>query len=126
MPTVLSGPMLVALPRNRIALNRVAPLRVADLEIDALHRRVRQGTHDIQLSPVEHVILYALAARVGVVVSYREIADTLGKADGKISHNAFARHVSSLRRKLKDDADRARYIETVPAVGYRLLAARKA
>lgn len=120
------GPMLIALPRNRISRSqRVAPLNVADLEIDALRQRITQGTRELRLSPGEHVILYTLAARVGAVVTYREIADALGPPGGDVRNNTLARQVSSLRRKLRDDADRPRYIETVRGIGYRLLAERE-
>jgi DNA-binding response OmpR family regulator len=116
--------MLVALPRNRTSRShRVAPVRVADLELDALHRRVRQGEREIWLSPGEHILLYTLAARSGAVVTYREIADALGRTDPEVRNNTLARHLSSLRRKLRDDAHRPRYIETVLGVGYRLLKA---
>lgn len=101
---------------------RVAPLRVADIEIDALDPRIRQGTRVVRLSPREHVLLYLLAARSGSVVTYREVADALGKDESDLRNNTFARHLSSLRRKLRDDADRPRYIQTVVGIGYRLLA----
>jgi DNA-binding response OmpR family regulator len=117
-------PMLLALPRNRIPPDRrVAVLRVADLEIDALQQRVRQGSREIRLSPGEHILLYTVAANAGAVVTYREIALALGRAGGDVRNNTLARHLSSLRHKLKDDARRVRYIETVPGVGYRFLAA---
>jgi two-component system KDP operon response regulator KdpE len=116
--------MLVALPRNRILRSRrVAPLRVADLEIDALYQRIRQGTREVRLSPGEHILLYTLAARAGAVVSYREIADALGRTDHDVRNNTLARHLSSLRRKLRDDPHRPRYIETVLGLGYRFVAA---
>ena len=113
--------MLIALPRNRNPqMRRVAPLRDADLEIDALNLRVRQGTREIRLSPDEHLLLYTLAARAGAVVSYRDIADALGRTDPHFRNNTLARHLSSLRRKLADDAHCPRYIETIVGVGYRL------
>ena len=118
--------MLVALPRNRIPANRrVAPLAVADLELDALHQRVRQASHEIRLSPGEHILLYTVASRAGAVVSYREIADAIGRQDPRFRNNTIARHLSSLRRKLRDDPHRPRYIETVVGVGYRFLKAPK-
>ncbi len=102
--------MLVALRRNEILPGRrVALLRVADLEIDALDQRIRQGARELRLSPGEH----------------REIADALGRTDPKVRNNTLARHLSSLRRKLRDDAHRPRYIETVLGVGYRLAASRE-
>ena len=111
---------LIALIRNRIQPTRVAPLRASDIEIDALNARVRRGTRSIRLSPAEHLILYTVTARGGAVISYREIAEALGRTELDFRHNTLARHVSSLRRKLGDAADRPRYIETVTGVGYRL------
>jgi DNA-binding response OmpR family regulator len=118
---------LFALSRNRNPpMRRVAPLRVADLEIDALNLRVRQGTREIRLSPGEHLLLYTLAARTGAVVSYRDIADALGRTDPPLRNNTLARHLSSLRRKLADDAHHPHYIETIVGVGYRLSSTPKA
>lgn len=107
-------------------MRRVAPLLAVDLEIDALNLQVRQGTRDIRLSPAEHMLLYTLAAQAGAVVSYRDVADALGRADPHFRTNTLARHLSSLRRKLGDDAERPRYIETIVGVGYRLTSERKA
>lgn len=98
----------------------MASLKVADLEIDALHQRIQQGAREIRLTPVEHVLLYTLAANAGVVVTYRRLADALGKPKPLVSNNTLARHMSGVRRKLKDDAVRPRYVETVFGVGYRL------
>jgi len=121
----LARSMLVALARNRaLRRGRVAPLKVADLEIDALRQRIRQGTREVRLSPTEHLLLYTLVARAGAVVTYREIADALG-SDDELQSNTLARHLSSLRRKLGDDAYRPRYIETVPGIGCRFVATRE-
>ena len=58
------------------------------------------------------------------MVTYREIADALG-SDDELQSNTLARHLSSLRRKLGDDAYRPRYIETVPGIGCRFVATRE-
>jgi DNA-binding response OmpR family regulator len=127
MRSTLASSMLVALPRNRISPARhVAPVRIADLEIDALHARIRQGTREVRLSPLEHILLYTLAARAGAVITYRELADALGRTDPTVYNNALARHLSTLRRKLQDDAQQPRYIETVSGVGFRFVAVPKA
>ncbi len=116
--------MLIALPRNRIPLGRrVAVLRVADLEVDALHLRVRQGGRELRVTPDEHILLYTLAERAGVLISYRELADAMGRTGPAVRNNTLARHLSRLRQKLKDDPKRPRYIETVPGVGLRFVAA---
>jgi DNA-binding response OmpR family regulator len=85
---------------------------------------VRQGARDVHLSPQEHILLYTLAAKAGIAVGYGELGEALGQTDADIRRNTLARHVSSLRRKLGDDANQPRYIESVVGVGYRFLAAR--
>jgi two-component system response regulator (stage 0 sporulation protein F) len=108
------------LPRNRIHTQRpVASLRVSDLEVDALHRRAQHGTREVHLTPDEHIILYTLVARTGVVITYRELAVALGQSS-VVRNNAFARHVSRLRAKLGDDVGHPHYIETVVGIGYRM------
>ncbi len=74
------------------------------------------------LSPGQHLLLYTLAARAGEVVTYREVADAMGRTDLKIRNNTLARHLSGLRRKLRDNPHRPRYIETVSRIGYRFRA----
>lgn len=109
---------------SRTADRTVGSLKVANLALDALRRHVRQGTRDVHLSPQEHVLLYTLAAKAGLAVGYGELAEALGQSDADVRRNTLARHVSSLRRKLGDDAHHPRYIESVLGVGYRFLAAR--
>jgi DNA-binding response OmpR family regulator len=43
-----------------------------------------------------------------------------------LRNNTLARHLSSLRRKLADDAHHPHYIETIVGVGYRLSSTPKA
>lgn len=93
--------------------------------MDALNPLVRQGTREIRLSQGEHILLYTVSAKAGDVVSYRALADALGRTESEVRNNTLARHLSSLRRKLGDDAHRPRYIETVLGVGYRLVSALK-
>lgn len=114
--------ILIALRRNRILpARRVARLRVADLEIDALDKRITQGTRELRLSPSEHIVLYTLVAKRGTLVSYDGLATALGNGH-EVRANTVARHVATLRRKLGDDAQRPRYIETVHRLGYRFVA----
>jgi DNA-binding response OmpR family regulator len=100
----------------------IASITIADLAIDALHRNIRQGSDDVLLSPQEHVLLYVLAARAGHAVSYHDIAQALGQSHAPVRRNSLARHISSLRRKLGDDAHRPRYIESILGIGYRFIA----
>jgi DNA-binding response OmpR family regulator len=125
MRTGAAQSMLVALQRKLTLANRhVAPLTVADLEIDALDQRIRQGGTSYGYRRRSTSSCTPSPRGTGVVVSYRELANVLGRTDPQPRSNTVARHLSSLRRKLQDNAQRPRYVETVSRVGYRFVAAR--
>ncbi len=99
----------------------VPRLRIGDLEIDVLNRRVRAGTSELHLTSLEQALLYLLAANAGTVLSREQILDALWGTDFVIESNVVDRHVRALRTKLQDDWKKPRYIETVPGAGYRFL-----
>lgn len=83
----------------------------------------RQGTREVRLSPGERIVLYTLAARVGAVVSYREIAEALGRTDpdfqttGSRGASVACAGSSGITRIAPG------FIETVSRTGYRFVAA---
>jgi DNA-binding response OmpR family regulator len=99
----------------------LARLRVGDLEIDVLNRRVRAGESELHLTSLEQALLYLLAANAGTVLSREQILDALWGTDFLIESNVVDRHVRALRAKLQDDWHKPRYIETVAGSGYRFL-----
>jgi DNA-binding response OmpR family regulator len=105
---------------------RVVPrLRIGDLEIDVLNRRVRAGDSELHLTALEQALLYLLAANAGTVLSREQILDALWGTDLAIESNVVDRQVRTLRAKLEDDWQKPRYIETVPGAGYRFMAVAK-
>ena len=66
-------------------------------------------------------LLLCLAERQGEVVSIEEL---LGKVwmGVNVSPDSVYQAVTSLRRELEDDAKQPKYIETVPRLGYRMVA----
>lgn len=114
--------------RVRAVLRRLAaparhePLRVGGLLIDVAAREARLDGRQLELTPREFDLLAHLAARAGRVVSRRELlADVwrlpLGGADKTVDV-----HLSWLRRKLGETAQRPRYLHTVRTVGVKLTA----
>jgi DNA-binding response OmpR family regulator len=101
----------------------VPRLRVGDLEIDLLNRRVLVGAHELHVTSLEQALLYLLAANAGTVLTREQILDALWGTDFVIESNVVDRHVKALRAKLQDDWHKPRYIETVPGTGYRFVAA---
>ena len=96
-------------------------LRLGELEIDILHRRVRAGTSELHLTALEQSLLYLLAANAGRLLTRDEILDHLWGVDYAAESNVVDRHVRNLRAKLQNGWRRPRYIATVPGRGYRFL-----
>jgi DNA-binding response OmpR family regulator len=96
-------------------------IRLGELEIDILNRRVRAGGHDLHLTSLEQSLLYLLAANAGRLLTRDEILDHLWGVDYAAESNVVDRHVRNLRAKLQNDWHRPRYIATVPGKGYRFV-----
>jgi two-component system, OmpR family, KDP operon response regulator KdpE len=98
-------------------------IRVGELEIDILHRRVRVDGHDLHLTPLELSLLCLLAANAGRILTRDEILDDLWGSDYAAESNVVDRQVRKLRAKLQDDWRRPRFIATAPGKGYRFVLA---
>ena len=96
-------------------------LRLGELEIDILNRRVRAGGHELHLTSLEQSLLYLLAANAGRLLTRDEILDHLWGVDYVAESNVVDRHVRNLRAKLQNDWHRPRYIASVPGRGYRFV-----
>jgi DNA-binding response OmpR family regulator len=104
-----------------VAMPFAPVVRVGELEIDIYHRRVRAGTSELHLTPLEQQLLYLLAANAGRLLTRDEILDHLWGTDYIADSNVVDRHVRNLRAKLQNDWRRPRYVATVPGKGYRFL-----
>jgi two-component system KDP operon response regulator KdpE len=98
-------------------------LKLGELEIDILNRRVRVRETVLHLTSLEQSLLYLLAANAGRLLSRDEILDHLWGADYVAESNVVDRHIRNLRVKLENHSRRPRYIATVPGRGYRFLLA---
>jgi DNA-binding response OmpR family regulator len=112
--------------RVRAVLRRSRPADVASsvvvggLVIDDRTRRVTLDGQPIDLSRKEFDLLRALAARVGEVVTKRELlAEVWRQAYGGGDRTVDV-HLSWLRRKLGETAAEPRYLHSVRGVGVRL------
>ena len=93
-------------------------IRLGDLEIDVLNRRVRAGGTDLHFTSIERSLLYLLAANAGRLLTRDEILDYLWGSDYVPESNVVDRHIRNLRVKLQNYS-RPRCIATVPGRGYR-------
>ncbi len=96
-------------------------IRLGDLEIDILNRRVHAGPRELHLTSLEQSLLYLLAANAGRLVTREQILDNLWGVDYAAGSNLIDRHVRNLRTKLHDNWRRPRFIATVQGKGYRFV-----
>jgi DNA-binding response OmpR family regulator len=76
-----------------------------------------------RLTPGEAALLRALARRPGTVWTRDQLLELVARRPGEVFERVVDVHVANLRRKVGDDAGEPWLIETVPAAGYRLVAA---
>jgi DNA-binding response OmpR family regulator len=98
---------------------RVEPFRVAELEIDPIHRRATARDRRLDLTRVEFDILLALAEQRGGAVTRRSLLETVWGYRFEPGTNVVDVHVARLRRKL-EGVGAAGAIRTVRGIGYAL------
>ena len=96
-----------------------APVRVGDLEVDPVARRVSRGGVAITLSAREFDILHLLASNAGNVVTRLAILDEVWDGETDLRSNVIDVHVAAVRSKI-DKPFGSDSITTLRGVGYRL------
>ncbi|MDI3317700.1 MAG: response regulator transcription factor [Bacillota bacterium] len=97
-------------------------LRIGGLALDPVAHRATLEGRLLDLTPTEFRLLEALMREPGRAFSRGQLAErALLHADDAVERTIDS-HVRNLRRKLGDDPETPRYIETVFGVGYRLRA----
>jgi two-component system, OmpR family, KDP operon response regulator KdpE len=97
-----------------------AVVTVGELTVDPRTRRVALAGRPVELAPKEFDLLAYLAARVGAVVTKRELLREVWQLPYGGSDKTVDVHLSWLRRKLGESAAEPRLIQTVRGVGVRL------
>ena len=92
-------------------------LRLADLEVDALRRRVTRGGRRIDLTPKEFALLLLLLRRQGEVLPRSLIASQVWDMNFDSDTNVIDVAVRRLRAKIDDEFD-VKLIRTVRGMGY--------
>jgi DNA-binding response OmpR family regulator len=93
---------------------------VAELKIDIEARSAELRGEALPLTPIEFDMLLSLGRAAGRVKSREQLLLEVAERDFEVFDRSIDVHISSLRRKLGDDAKNPRWIETVRGAGYRL------
>jgi DNA-binding response OmpR family regulator len=111
---------LMARVRAQVRRSQPDVMRAADLAVDPAARRAWVGDDELDLTPKEFDLLELLVRNAGQVVVRDRIMDEVWDENWFGSTKTLDMHVSSLRRKLGDDAAAPTRIVTVRGVGLRL------
>jgi DNA-binding response OmpR family regulator len=94
-------------------------LRVADLELDTVTRRVRRAGRPVELTSKEFAILEYFVRNPNRVLTRTEIAEHVWDYDFVSMSNVVDVYLGYLRRRLGDDHE-PRLLHTVRGTGYQL------
>jgi two-component system response regulator RegX3 len=92
------------------------------LRIDVAARRVFIADVEVELSRKEFDLLVVLARQAGVVVTREKLMEDVWDTNWFGSTKTLDVHIGSLRRKLGDQPEAPRWVQTVRGVGFRFMA----
>ncbi len=96
-------------------------MRIGDYEIHADSNEIDSGAGAVRLRPLLMQVLLRLAATPAVAVTREQLINDVW-ARKIVNDEVLSRAIAELRIALDDDSREPRYIETLPKVGYRLVA----
>lgn len=107
------------LRRTKIPSNKLNIIVFDDIEINIEKRLVKKGSNLLNLSFKEFEILLLLTSNPGKAISRETILDRIGGFKYAPETRTIDMHISTIRKKLGDNARTKKYIDTVNGVGYR-------
>jgi DNA-binding response OmpR family regulator len=113
---------LVARIKAILRRARTSTLAAPGLDVDVARRIARVDGQQVELTRTEFEILAALVREPGAVVDRAALLASVWGPGFNDDHLVDV-HVANLRRKLGDNPEHPRFVETVRGVGYRLAAA---
>jgi two-component system response regulator CpxR len=127
LPKTFSSRELLARLRAVTRRKRLRPADEALREITAGPLRLCEETHTavlddrpLDLTTLEFAILASLMKSRGRVKSRERLIEEVSERRFDVFDRSIDVHVSSLRRKLSDDAKNPRFIRTIRGIGYSL------
>ncbi|MDD5287370.1 MAG: response regulator transcription factor [Desulfuromonadaceae bacterium] len=96
-------------------------LQCGDLKLDPASKTIWQGNRRLEFTRKEFAILEYMMRRPREVVSQEEIIEHVWDNQTDTFSKSVRVYVTSLRKKLGDDPESPRYIETLRGQGYRLI-----
>jgi two-component system KDP operon response regulator KdpE len=95
-------------------------LRIGDLRIDVLQRRVFLRNAEVTLTPTEFKLLHLLASEAGRVLSHGQLLREVWGPSHVEELQYLRVYMKQLRQKIEEDPSQPQRLLTTPGVGYRL------
>ena len=105
---------------TKVRMEAESTVVVGELKIDVEARSAELRGETLVLTPIEFDMLLSLGRAAGRVKSREQLLLEVAERDFEVFDRSIDVHISSLRKKLGDDAKSPRWIETVRGAGYRL------
>jgi two-component system, OmpR family, response regulator RegX3 len=105
--------------RTAQATAPAAPVEVGEVRLDPGSRRAWRAGEELRLTRKEFDLLARLVQDAGRVVSRETLMSDVWDENWFGSTKTLDVHIAGLRRKLGEEPNRPRYIETVRGVGFR-------
>ncbi len=106
--------------QRKFGSKRASLLRLADLEVDLIQRKVIRGGKQIELSKREFSILELLMQNANRALSKMEITEKIWNINFDMGSNVIEVHMHQLRKKVDHDFN-SKLIETQVGYGYRII-----
>lgn len=116
-PTELAARVRAALRKQMIA---PTGFELGELTIDVNARLVEVGGRMVDLTPIEFGVLVELSSNAGIVLTHDQLLQRVWGPANAGDARPLRTVIKNLRRHLGDQARNAKYIQTVPHVGYRM------
>jgi len=97
------------------------PLVFRGLRLDPWRRETRVDDVPVELTTLEFNLLHALASYPGHVLTREQLIERVWGMEYFGDDRVVDVHIRKLRRKLRDPADRPRFIQTIRGVGYKFV-----
>jgi DNA-binding response OmpR family regulator len=98
----------------------IPTLELEEISLDPSTRSVTvKGQDPCRLTQLEFRLLYTLMTNRGQVIPLEVLVERTWGYTGEGNQELVRGLVSRLRRKIEPSADKSRFIETIPGVGYR-------
>ncbi|MBD7913282.1 MULTISPECIES: response regulator transcription factor [Clostridium] len=105
---------------NPLNVEDKGTVKVKDLEIDTLAKKITVRGEEVRVTATEYKILHLLASNLGRIFSIKEIYEKVWEEPFYKSENTVTVHIRRIREKIELNTKEPEYIKVVWGIGYKI------